>query len=84
MMMAYPILTDNTSGLLPVQRTIACKERRYDFCLTVYFLEWLPARCLLLQFMKAGKRLARSEEIRNIYSGGKVAYGSMGNEHMAQ
>lgn len=31
-------LTDNTPGLLPVRRTVACKERQYDLCQTVSFL----------------------------------------------
>ena len=34
----YPILTGNTSGLLPVCETVVYKEKQYDFCLTVYFL----------------------------------------------
>ena len=62
--MAYPILTENTSGLLPVQRTIACKERRYDFCLTVYF------------FMMASCKVSTVA----VYEGGKTAGKIRGNQ----
>ena len=36
---AYPVLTDNTPGLLPVCGTVFYKEKLYGFCLTVYFLD---------------------------------------------
>ena len=60
----YPVLTDNIPGLLPVWGIVVCKEKLYGFCLTVYFLGWLSARCLLFPLIreKVSGKIRRSQE----------------------
>ena len=72
---AYPILTDNTSGLLPVCGAIVCKEKQYDFYLTVYFSRMAFCKVSIVSVDKR-KSVRQNRESQEDTCKGKVSNGN--------